>query len=174
MSENRPWYREPFVWLIIGLPLTAVVAGLSTVYIAVVTRDGMVTDDYYEHGLEINQSLDRDRAAARLGLKAQLHMDAATGSVVVRFVETAPGTALPGTISLNWMHATRAGHDQSQQLVLARDGAYRAPIPALVPGHWYVRIEAQDWRLQGSMHMPEDSGASFAAPSEKSAPPAAG
>lgn len=163
MSEQRPWYREPFVWLIIGLPLTAVVAGLSTLYIAVVTRDGMVTDDYYQHGLAINQSLDRDHAATRLGLKAQLHLDAATGSVVVRFVEAAPGATLPKTITLAWLYATRSGYDHTEQLVLARDGAYRAPVPALVPGHWYVRIEAQDWRLQGSMHMPEDTGVSLAA-----------
>lgn len=171
MSENRPWYREPFVWLIIGLPLTAVVAGLSTLYIAVVTRDGMVTDDYYQHGLEINQSLDRDRAAARLGLKAQLHLDAATGSVVVRFVEAAPAETLPNTITLYWMYATRAGHDHTEQLVLSRDGAYRATIPALLPGHWYVRIEAQDWRLQGSMHMPEDTGLALTAVVQSSAPP---
>jgi hypothetical protein len=164
MSGNRPWYREPLVWLIIGLPLTAVVAGLTTLYIAVVTRDGMVTDDYYQHGLAINQYLDRDHAAARLGLKAQLHLDAATASVVVRFVETAPGVSLPDSIALHWMYATRSGHDHTEKLVKWRDGAYRAAIPTLLSGHWYVRIEAQDWRLQGSMHMPEDSGLSLAAP----------
>jgi uncharacterized protein len=170
MSENRPWYREPFVWLIIALPLTAVIAGLTTLYIAVVTRDGMVADDYYQRGLEINRFLDRDRAAARLGLKAQLHLDAATESVVVRFVETVPGAMLPKTITLHWMYATRSGHDRTEQLVLARDGAYRAEIPELVPGHWYVRIEAQDWRLQGSMRMPEDTGLALSAATRNSGP----
>jgi hypothetical protein len=172
MSEIRPWYREPLVWLIIGLPLTAVVAGLSTLYIAVVTRDGMVSDDYYQRGLAINQSLDRDRAATRLGLKAQLHLDAATGSVVVRFAEAATATALPKTITLYWMYATHSGHDHTEQLVQSRDGAYRAVTPALVPGHWYVRIEAQDWRLQGSMHMPRDTGLTLTAAAPSSGSPA--
>lgn len=171
MSEHRPWYREPFVWLIIGLPLTAVVAGLSTLYIAVVTRDGMVSDDYYQHGLEINQSLDRDRAAARLGLKAQLHLDAATESVVVRLATVSRAT-LPKTIKLYWMYATRSGYDRTEQLELSRDGAYRAEIPVLIPGHWYVRIEAQDWRLQGAMHMPEDTALALSAATRNSGPPA--
>lgn len=158
MSENRPWYREPMVWLVIGLPLLAVCYGLVTLYLAIVNRDGMVVDDYYERGLEINQLLDRDRAATRLGLRAQLQLDAATGAVVVRLTTASSASEkLPESVKLRWMHATRSGYDQTEQLVRSRDGAYRSAIPTLVPGHWYVRLEAQDWRLQGSMHMPGDS-----------------
>ena len=171
MSENRPWYQEPMVWLIIGLPFLAVCYGLVTLYLAIVDRDGMVVDDYYERGLEINQFLDRDHAATRLGLKAQLHLDAATGAVVVRMTTTSPASEkLPETIKLHWMHATRSGYDQTEQLVLSRDGAYRAAIPTLVPGHWYVRLEAQNWRLQGSMHMPGDMSLVMDATTRSSGP----
>src|SRR3546814_4704889 len=34
-TSTRPWYREPMVWLMLALPAAAVVAGLSTVVIAV-------------------------------------------------------------------------------------------------------------------------------------------
>jgi len=33
-SAQRPWYREPMLWLVIGIPLATVVAGITTVVIA--------------------------------------------------------------------------------------------------------------------------------------------
>ncbi len=35
----RPWWKEPIMWLVVGGPLTAVIAGLTTVYIAVSNPD---------------------------------------------------------------------------------------------------------------------------------------
>lgn len=32
--KNLPWYKYPWVWFMISLPASAVVAGLYTVYIA--------------------------------------------------------------------------------------------------------------------------------------------
>lgn len=152
INDNRPWYHEPMVWLIIALPATAVVVGLSMYYIAYQTRDGLVVDDYYRNGKEINKSLERDRRAADLGLDGRLVMDAATNTVQVE-IRSAKG-ALPATLGLRWLHATRAGFDRSQELVQSGQGHYRAVIPELAPGHWYVQVEAQDWRLQGSLHAP--------------------
>ncbi len=34
-SQARPWYREPYVWLVIGGPLAVVIASIVTVTIAV-------------------------------------------------------------------------------------------------------------------------------------------
>jgi uncharacterized protein len=34
-ATNRPWYREPYVWMVLGFPLLSVVLGLSMVYVAV-------------------------------------------------------------------------------------------------------------------------------------------
>ncbi len=33
-NKNLPWYKYPWVWFMISLPASAVVAGLYTVYIA--------------------------------------------------------------------------------------------------------------------------------------------
>ncbi|WP_334165938.1 nitrogen fixation protein FixH [Tepidimonas sp.] len=38
-SPVRPWYREPYVWMVIGGPLVVVVASLVTVMIAVRNAD---------------------------------------------------------------------------------------------------------------------------------------
>lgn len=33
--SHRPWYREPFMWLVVGGPLGVVVAAFATLYIAI-------------------------------------------------------------------------------------------------------------------------------------------
>jgi hypothetical protein len=152
----RPWYREPLVWLIISLPLTAVIAGFFTLYLAIISKDGLVVDDYYQKGKEINKSLARDRAAAQHGLRAGVSLDAAKQDVVVQ-LSAAKGQRLPDRLDLRWLHATRAGFDRTQILIRFPDGSYRSAFPELAPGHWYVQIEAQDWRLQGSLRIPADT-----------------
>ena len=41
----RPWYREPWPWIIIGLLGTVIVASLITFWIAASNPDGLVVDD---------------------------------------------------------------------------------------------------------------------------------
>jgi hypothetical protein len=153
MTEIRPWYKEALVWLLVAFPLIAVIAGLWTLYIAYKTRDGLVVDDYYQQGKEINKSFARDHAAARLGLHAYLKLDAQGRKVSITLSSKDPAS-LPGSITLRWLHATRAGFDHTQTLARGQDGRYHADYPDLALGHWYVQIEAQDWRLQGTLHVP--------------------
>lgn len=41
-SHKVPWWREPYVWLVIGGPLVVVVAGLATAYIAMKAPDPVI------------------------------------------------------------------------------------------------------------------------------------
>jgi hypothetical protein len=153
MTDTRAGYREPLVWLIISFPLIAVIAGFTTMYLAYKTRDGMVVDDYYQKGKEINRSLARDVAAAQHDLHARLWLDAKSQELTVH-LSAAKNQPLPDTLELRWLHATRAGFDRTQVLMRSPDGNYHVAFPALAPGHWYVHIAAQDWRLQGSLRIP--------------------
>ncbi len=40
----RPWYTEPMMWLVVGLPASVVVAGLVTAWIAVQGADAVLTE----------------------------------------------------------------------------------------------------------------------------------
>ena len=100
-------------------------------------------------------SLARDRTAAQHGLRASVQLDAAKQQVVVQLT-IANGQPLPDMLSIRWLHATRAGFDRTQVLSRSPDGSYRSAFPELAPGHWYVQIEAQDWRLQGSLRIPSE------------------
>ena len=152
----RPWYREPFVWLLIAFPLTAVIVGFVSLALAIHSDDGMVEDDYYRQGMAINRMLDRDKAAAAEGLTGTVDLDAARHELLVRLTAR-QALALPGNIQIKLMHATRAGFDRSLVLPRHADGTYRAPLPEFVPGHWDVQLPAQDWRLTGSLFMPGDN-----------------
>lgn len=145
-ERKTVWYLEPYVWLVISFPLTAVVAGIITIIFAVNSNDGLVTDDYYKRGLAINRVLERDQMASQYQLQATL--DIIRGNPFVKVMLTGNREFIyPEKITVRFLHPTRKGLDR--QLVLDRidDGNYRGSAPALVNGKWYVSIEAQDWRL---------------------------
>lgn len=155
MSEKRPWYAEPWVWLMITFPLLAVIGGMITIYLAVTTSDGLVVDDYYKRGKAINVDLARDRAAARYGLQAQIDIDLKHNRVYLQL--TAAAAVSPDAVQLSLLHPTRAGHDQVLLLQRAADGGYSGDIDELTRGNWYLQLEAGDWRLFGSMQVPADA-----------------
>ena len=61
-EDSAPWWRYGHVWLLISGPAAVVLAGLVTVWIAVRSPDPVVAQDYYRRGLEINQTLARQKA----------------------------------------------------------------------------------------------------------------
>ncbi|MEJ2760519.1 MAG: FixH family protein [Gammaproteobacteria bacterium] len=138
------------MWLIILLPLSAVVGGIVTAWYAVESNDGLVVDDYYKRGLAINKVLDRDRAAKRYGLVATLQLR--TGSPVATVILKGNSTfTAPEEITISFMHATRSGHDRKLTLRRVDPVTYQGPKPVLIRGRWNVQIEAQDWRVLDSM-----------------------
>ena len=152
-NPKRPWYREPWVWLMIAFPMTAVIAGMTTIYLAVSTADGLVVDDYYKRGKAINMDLARDAAAARYQLKASIDIDLRDNRVRLLLDSTA--MEAPATLTFSLLHPTQAGYDQVLVLQHSGDGVYAGAIDELARGNWYLQLEADDWRLSGSMRIPQ-------------------
>ena len=152
VADHKPWYRQPWVWLLIALPATAVVGGMITLYLAVTTSDGLVVDDYYARGMHINRDLARDRAALAHGLEAHLDIDLTGNHVTVTLA--AHDYAPPRTVQLSILHPTRPHHDQHLVLEQVGERQYAGTIGELSRGKWYLQLEADDWRLAGRLHMP--------------------
>ena len=55
-----PWYRQFWPWAIISIPATTVVACAIMITLAILSDDGLVSDDYYREGLAINKRLNAD------------------------------------------------------------------------------------------------------------------
>jgi hypothetical protein len=152
-ADSKPWYRQPWVWFLIALPMTAVVGGLVTIYIAATTSDGLVVDDYYKRGKAINMDLARDRAAAGHRLQARLAVDLQSRRVTLDMQAT--DYTLPAAVSLAILHPTQAGRDQQVELQLNAAGRYGGTVAALTQGRWHVQLAADDWRLSGVLQLPQ-------------------
>lgn len=151
-QQPKRWYVQPWVWLLIALPLSAVIGGMITIYLAVSSSDGLVVDDYYKRGKAINLDLARDDAAARYGLTASLVLY--QGNAVRMQLSSVNGT-WPDSVRLQLLHPTRAGHDQDIELHHDGAGSFSGSISPPGNGHWYLQLEADDWRLQGTLVMPQ-------------------
>ncbi|MEX1073890.1 MAG: FixH family protein [Burkholderiales bacterium] len=137
----KPWYREPWPWIVMAPPAAAVLAGIATIWIAVVSSDGLVAEDYYKQGLGINKVIAREVRASELGISAALEVDG--GRIRVRLEG-----ASPQALFVHLTHRTRAGFDQRLRLAPV-GGAYEAAMAPLAPGGWRVWIEDPQgsWRI---------------------------
>lgn len=149
LSENpsaRPWYREPWPWILMAGPLTVIVAGMITLWLALESSDGMVADDYYKRGLAINQTLSRERLARARHYRAQVTFSADARRV--RVMLSGDGE-LPAAMQLQLAHPTRAGMDERVVLHALAPGRFEAQLAAPVRGRRLIVLEdvARTWRL---------------------------
>jgi len=159
-TGSNVWYRNPLVWMMIAFPAWSVVAGISTVVLAFQVFDGVVVDDYYARGKAINLTLERDLAAQRRGLTAIVTLSPGAGGAgqAIEVAMTALDLAsLPATLRLAFLHSTHGGADVQVELQRAAPGLYRALLPPLAHGKFYLQIEAEDWRLVGALRQPAQS-----------------
>ena len=126
--------------------------GVVTLTLARVSYDGLVVDDYYRQGLEINRSLARDRLAQTLGLTCELLLT--EDRVEARLSWQDRTFRPPVALRVGLFHATRQGFDQRISLSRRSTGVYAGDLTRLAPGRWHVQIEAGDWRLQNTFKAP--------------------
>jgi len=157
-TVKTPWYRQPMVWMLIAIPGSSVIVGFTLYYFAVVSFDGMVVDDYYKKGIEINRVLKRDHEAATLGLSADLHLNDDSHRLRLQLAYK-HGFKPPSRLSLQFLHATRAGFDQQVALIHKGHGLYVGTLPSLHPGSWYLELGDAQWRLSGELIKADDKQA---------------
>lgn len=166
MRAPRPWYREPWPWLLMSGPAAAVAAGAFTFYLAATTSDGLVADDYYKQGLAINQVIRRTDSAARRRIEADVVVDDESRSVRV----TLRGQFAPGAPPvLRLVHPTRAASDQLIALHAVNAGTFEGGLLAPGPGRWRVVLENPEWRVSGVWTVP--GARRFALAPERPVPP---
>lgn len=168
VAPTRPWYREPWPWILAAGPLIVVVAALYTAWLAIKTNDGLVTDDYYKKGLAANQTIARSEQAAKLGLTAGVRVSGSTMSI--RLQAAGPSFLAPPTLAVTISHPTRAGLDQSRVLVRSGD-TYVGDVQLPAAGHWLVLVEDErrTWRLMGNVVLPANGETLIGTPAPRAA-----
>jgi hypothetical protein len=147
--------------MVILIPLSAVIMGFIMLSLAIESDTGLVIDDYYKKGKEINLVLARDEMAASLGLAAELTLRNDLKRIRLK-LESQSGSSFKAPLQMSFMHATRQGYDQQialHQVVSADagDNVYAGNFNELKPGRWNVQLATPDWRLVGSLDIPGSS-----------------
>lgn len=148
MHDSLPWYKQFWPWFIIALPLSSVVAGMTTLYIALTNADDVVIDNWYKEGRAINRSLVAEQQADRLGI----HARAVLSDTALRVSITSDaGIPWPETLELSLRHPTQAEKDITGTLRHGDDGNY--DFEGLVTGmlistDWHMNVRAASWQFR--------------------------
>lgn len=147
----KPWYKQFWPWLLIAIPVFAIVRAVHTVYIMNQQSPDLVVDEYYTEGKAINQNLAKFREAASRNLHGKILL--AGNKAVVTFQANA---ALEDSLVLDFTHATIAASDFQVAAHRSGESMYVAELPSTLSGKWslVVHDKATNWKLRADLALP--------------------
>lgn len=146
----KPWYKQFWPWVIIGLPTSVVIASIVTYFIALDGIDSVVSKDYYKEGLAINTDLTLDKKAAEMGLVADVEITA--DSTVVLKLSAKDAQTLKSMesrpIQFELENLSFQANNLTAVLIHAESGEWRGKLSGQVSkATWNARVLGGDWRI---------------------------
>jgi hypothetical protein len=144
-AVQKPGFN-PVFWIMWLLPCSAVVAGLSTLAVALNAGDRALPQEYHWEGDRLDRDFARARSAAALGIEVVLEVRGGQCHAALR-------GAVDDVAALNLLltHGSDASLDRRVRLARIATGDYRAPCAPLASGKWRVAVDADaaSWALRG-------------------------
>ncbi|MDO5506068.1 MAG: FixH family protein [Pseudoxanthomonas suwonensis] len=149
MSFKDNFRRNPALWLVIGLPLASIIAGVTLVTIATRTGGHDISPDRVDRMAQVQQTdLGPDHRAMQRNLSAIVRrQDDAL------YLNPVTGNFPKAPLVLQLRHPLRAAEDQRLELLPQDDGQWRADFPAGAGNDWNMVLAPEDgsWRLFGRL-----------------------
>ncbi|MBD7986579.1 FixH family protein [Luteimonas sp. Sa2BVA3] len=147
-DKKRPFWREPMMWLVLGLPAASVVAGVILVSLAARDSSDSVGDVVTRTAQIQVSDLSPDARARDLRLSAIVRVDEG-------FVEVLPVTGdfeRGQPLRLVLRHPALAASDLELRAEAA-DNGWRAEVELPLDHDWKLEVmpEGMPWRLQGRL-----------------------
>jgi hypothetical protein len=144
-TVDSPLRRNPVFWIMVLLPALTVVAGLTTLGIALREADPPLPEAYHWEGEHLDRDFAQQRVAAAHGIQVTLETHAADGVCTAQVI-AAPDDV--DALTLLFSNAADPGLDRVVRLQRVAAGEYRgacAPIPS---GRWRVALQAGQWSIR--------------------------
>ena len=151
VSAQRPAWREPMVWLMIGLPVASVVTGLMLVATAVRAGGADEVDDQVQHHAQAQISeLAPDERAGSLQLAVLLQRRPGR----LQLLPIAGALPRGQVLRLSLRHPTDSSQDRVVVLMPDADG-WGTKIDLPEAHDWLLRLApaTEEWRLVGRLPM---------------------
>ncbi len=150
-EDTKPWYRQFWPWFVIALPASAVIAGFTTLWIAMQTTDSLVLVPEKGVRAEADRQVAAARLASELGLAAAVDIDSTTG-VVRAVILSGELEEPPATLEFEMSHPAFADRDRQIMLNKAMPDADGNPVwvghfVSIPEGRYYAVLKSSDWRL---------------------------
>ncbi|MEL1265426.1 FixH family protein [Pseudoxanthomonas putridarboris] len=162
-SPSRPLWKEPMLWLVFGLPLASIVAGVGLVVTAVRAGGADSVTDHVQRVAQIQTTdLGPDQLARAMDLSAIVQSHEHHVAVV-----PVTGDFGTGDLRLTLAHPSQAAEDRHLTLARTANG-WTAEGDIEADHNWNLQLAAHDgsWRLRGRLE--KDTRAARVAPSQRS------
>tara|TARA_R110001592_G_scaffold296139_2_gene566475 strand:+ start:4697 stop:5230 length:534 start_codon:yes stop_codon:yes gene_type:complete len=152
-ETSRPWYKQPWLWFVMSVPITSVILSSIMVTVAVIGKDSLVSDNYYKDGMAINQTIEQDQLANTLGLKPILSISGTEIKLELKSTSVVPEQSF---LSFKLLHPTVSAKDIIIKLLPSGNGLYLGELPHAVEGRRYLDLYAFDdsWRIREEITLP--------------------
>jgi hypothetical protein len=144
-----PWYKEPWMILVAGVPIIAVCWGMVIITLAVTGKDSLVSDSYYRDGMAYTENNTFIDKAKRLQLQASMiYSEGEIRATISGYLDEQPNF-----LTIQLIHPTLETRDETVMLQQMRDGSYigLATNNHLGKRKIWLQSPEQEWMIKDEM-----------------------
>ena len=150
MTQTRPYWREPMVWLVAGLPIASILASIALIVAAVRSGGADTVTDQVQRVAQIQTTdLGPDERAAQRKLSVVFRVDA-------KGVEIIPVTgdfARTEALELRLIHPSQAAQDRALRIPPGGQGWRLDAVDLDATHDWKLELASpgEHWRIKGRL-----------------------